>query len=245
MSRLRPEWLTEETVALLGNGMRVTLVLTVLTTIAASALAIGMVLLRSSPSRPARRVAAVYIEVFRNVPALIQIIFWAFAFPSMFSPELRRQIFFDNTIINGLGSLSGLTVPYYGFAACLGLVLNSSAHGAEILRAGISSIPATRLEAARTLGASHRTAFFRVALPDGTRAVFPALTTRIIHNMKNTALASFVAVPELFHQMQASINRTFQATNYLLATAALYLTLASIMSTLLGRVDRRLNRSRG
>ena len=79
-------------------------------------------------------------------------------------------------------------------------------------------------------------------LPNGIRASFPAISTRLIHNMKNTALVSFVAVPDLFHEMQAAINRTFQASEYLLLVALIYLILSWVMTAGLGAIDRRIHR---
>lgn len=237
-----PEWLADLDLRLLFDGVQVTLLLTLITTIGASALALGLGMARSSPWRIARLVSGIYIEVFRNVPALIQVIFWAFAFPSAFSAARRQTLFFDNTIIDWLGALTGLALPYYAFAACLGLILNTSAHLAEILRSGIRSIPTHRLEAAAMLGASRLSTYRKVVIPQALQISFPALSTRLIHNMKNTALASFVAVPELFHAMQASINKTFNATTYLLVAAVMYLALSALMTIALNTIDQRLNR---
>jgi len=95
-------------------------------------------------------------------------------------------------------------------------------------------------DGARTLGAGPRTVYRAVLLPSGIRTAFPAISTRLIHNMKNTSLASFVAVPELFHEIQASITRTFRATEFLLLAAVMYLVLAWLMSVVLDLVDSRL-----
>ena len=143
-----------------------------------------------------------------------------------------------------LGTVTGLSLPYYGIAACVGLVLNTSAHLAELFRAGVSTLPRQHVDAARTLGARRREVFWTILLPGGMRAAFPAVTTRLIHNMKNTALASFVAVLELFHAVQGSITSSFRATELLTAAAVLYLFLSFGMSALLRRVDVRLNRGR-
>jgi polar amino acid transport system permease protein len=87
--------------------------------------------------------------------------------------------------------------------------------------------------------------FWSILLPDGVRAGFPAMTTRLIHNMKNTALVSFVAVPELFHAVQASITETFRATELLTLAAVMYLALAMAMSGVLRQIDQLLHRGRG
>ncbi len=234
------DWLTPEVMEKLAVGLALTVVLTVITCASAFALGVAVTGLRVSGRRRFRWLAAAFVEAFRNVPALIQIIFWAFAFPNLFPTDLRRDIFFDNAIIDGLKVLTGLSVPYYAVAAALGLTLNTAAHLAEVLRAGVGAVPTQLVEGARTLGASPAKVFRSVLLPAGVRTSFPAISTRLIHNMKNTSLASFVAVPELFHEIQASITKTFRATEFLLLAAVLYLILSWIMTLLLDAADDRL-----
>ncbi len=239
------DWLTPETLNLLAHGVAVTIVLTLITS--ASSFVVGVVIgtLRLTDNRPLRLGAGAFVEVFRNIPALIQIIFWAFAFPSLFPQAARQAIFFDNAVVNWLGAVTGLSLPYYAVAACIGLVLNTSAHLAELFRAGVGTIPKEHVDAARTLGAGRRAVFWAILLPGGVRAAFPAITTRLIHNMKNTALVSFVAVPDLFHAVQGSITRSFRAIEFLTLAAVLYLLLAAAMSVLLRQIDIRLHRGRG
>ncbi len=236
------DWLTAEAVEALAKGVGFTLGLTLVTTVSSMVLGLAIGAARMNSARRFQIPARSFIEVFRNVPALIQIIFWAFAVPNLFSASRRRTIFFDNPLIDLLGDLTTLAIPYYGAAACLGLTLNSSAYIAELFRAGVGTIPIEQLDASRSLGASRRVAFRSVVLPGGVRAAFPAISTRLIHNMKNTALASFVAVPELFHEIEGSINATFRATEFLMLGAVLYLGLSALMSLVLDRADATLHR---
>lgn len=241
------EWLTAEIVRTLAAGLLLTVGLTVITSVFSLLLGTVVAGLRLSSRRRYRWPAVTFIEAFRNVPALIQIIFWAFAFPNLFPADVRRSLFFnnfvlDNRLFDWFGTALGLQIPYYALAAGLGLLLNTSAHLAEILRSGIGTIPGQHLDGARTLGAGSVAAFRSVLLPAGYRSSFPAISNRLIHNMKNTSLASFVAVPELFHEIQASITLTFRATEFLLLAAALYLLLAWVMTVALDLVDARLHR---
>lgn len=238
------DWLTREVVEGLAKGVLFTLFLTAVTTIISLVLGVGVGSARMSPRRWVRGAARVHVEVFRNVPALIQIIFWAFAVPNLVGAPTRRRLFFDNGLVDLLGDLTTLPIPYYAAAACLGLSLNTSAYVAELFRAGVGTIPSEQLDAARSLGATALFAFRTIVLPGGLRAAFPALSTRLVHNMKNTALASFVTVPELFHEIEASINETFRATEFLLTGAVIYLVLSGAMTLLLRRVEIRLHRGR-
>ncbi len=237
-------WLDAHTARVLVDGLVVTVGLTVVTSVLAFAIGVGVGMLRLSGTRATRVAGATFVEVFRNVPALIQIIFWAFAFPSVFPAGARRTIFFDNPFWEVAGKATGVPLPYYAVAACIGLVMNTGAHLAELFRAGVGTLPSERIDAARSLGAGRWTVFWSFLLPDGVRAAFGAISTRLIHNMKNTALASFVAVPELFHAMQASITASFRATELLTLAAVVYLGLSVAMSGLLQQIDRVLHRGR-
>lgn len=238
------DWLTPETQDLLARGVVVTVVLTVITSVISFSLGVTSGTLRLADRRWIRLGAGAFVEVFRNIPALIQIIFWAFAFPSLFPQQLRADIFFDNAVIDFLSNVTGLSTPYYALAACLGLVLNTGAHLAELFRAGVGTLPQEHSDAARSLGAGRWAVFWTILLPGGVRAAFPAMTTRLIHNMKNTALASFVAVPDFFHAVQASITESFQATEFLTLAAVFYLLMSAGMSLLLRQFDIRLHRGR-
>ena len=241
---MRPVWLTPEALGALVDGTAVTIVLTVVTGVVSMVVGVWIGASRLAGRRIVRAAASTFVEVFRNIPTLIQIIFWAFAFPNLFTADLRRAVFFDNAVVDRVGELTGLAVPYYAFAAGFALVLNTSAHLAELFRAGVGALPSEHVEAARSLGADRRSVFWRVVLPGAVRSVFPAITTRLVHNMKNTSLVSFVAVPDVFNAVQGSITRTFRATEYLLLAAAVYLALATALTLALHQVDRALHRGR-
>lgn len=234
-------FLTPDILALLVRGIGFTLLLTAVTTILSLLLGIAVGALRLSRQLVLRNLAAIYVDIFRNIPALVLIIFWAFAVPNIFTPETRQVLFFDNLLADWGQLLTGLSLPYYALAATVALTLNTSAYLAELLRAGMSTIPQEVVDAARSLGASQRALFWRILLPQGLRVAFPAVSTRLIHNMKNTALAAFVAVPELFQATQTAIARTFRAVELLLLASVFYWLLAFAFAAFLQRIDRRLN----
>jgi len=242
------DWLTTETLQLLLQGLALTLVLTAITSPLALAIGVAIGALRLSKRRGLRCLAAAYVDVLRNIPALVLIILWAFALPNLFPVEMRRVMFFDNWLMEHLQIWSGLSVPYYTLAAALALTLNTSAYLAELFRAGVGTIAQEHIDTARSLGALQRVVFARILVPQGLRAVFPAISTRLIHNMKNTALAAFVSTPEFFHSTQTAISRSFRAVEFLLLAAAVYLSLSLLLTLLLrwieGRMERRPSASR-
>jgi His/Glu/Gln/Arg/opine family amino acid ABC transporter permease subunit len=232
--------LTPEIIALFARGVVFTLLLTAVTTVLSLIIGIAVGALRVSGIPVIKHLAAIYVDIFRNIPALVLIIFFAFAVPNIFAPEARKALFFDNLLADWGQLLTGLSLPYYALAATIALTLNTSAYLAELFRAGVSTIPQDVVDAARTLGAPKRTIFWLILLPQGVRVAFPAISTRLIHNLKNTALASFVAVPELFQATQTAISKTFWATEFLLLAAVFYWLLAFAFAALLQRVDQRL-----
>ena len=238
------EWLTAEVIDQLIDGALLTIGVTIVTCI--TALVVGVVLasLRTVGPPSARRFSAAVTEVFRNIPALIQIIFFAFAVTNVVPLETRRPLFFDNAFVDAVGAITGVPIPYYLLAASLALTLNTGAHLAELIRSGMQTIPTEQLEAARSLGATVGSSTRTVLIPGGIRAAFPAVSTRLVHNMKNTALVSFVAVPDLFQVIQGSITRTFRATEFLVLAAVLYLALSGVMTFGLQRIESRLWRGR-
>jgi len=237
-------WLTREALERLVDGLVVTVGLTIVTTF--GALLLGGILAsgRRSRSRAIRRASGAFVDVFRNVPALVLIIFFAFAVPTTVPQSDRAAVFFDNWLWNNLDGLTGVPIPYYAVAAAAALIANAGAHLGEVIRGGLSTIPAEEIESARLLGAGRFRLWWSVAFPGALRSSFPAVSSRLIHNMKNTALASFVAVPELFHSMQGEITRSFRATEFLALVALIYLGLAAAFSMTLQRVETHLLRGR-
>lgn len=233
-----PEFVTAD----MFTGLAITGVLTILSSVGASVLAVVWASARRSPRRRERFIGTVFVELFRNIPALILLLIFAFAVPNAFDPDLRSTLFFDNPVMNGVGDALRLPIPYYALGAVAALSLNTGAHLAEILRSAMAAIPRGRVEIARTLGASRLGVLRTVVVPDALRVGMPAIKNRMVHNLKNTALASFVAVPEFFGRVRGAINETFAATELLVFAAVVYLALAALLGGSLDWAHRRLLR---
>ena len=235
-------WLDPATRSLIVDGIILTLLMTVVTSVAALLGGIAAGAMQLSRHRWLAAVGRMHVTIHRNVPALVLVLFWAFAIPNLFPAPMRRDLFFQNELIRTLSDVSGLPLVYYAIALCLALSLNGSAYIAEQFRAGVSTIAVETVDTARSLGATRSVVFWTILLPQGLAAAFPAIATRLIHTMKNTSLATFVAVPDLFHQTQAAATRTFHAVEYLLLAALLYLILTAAYGTLLARFEALLVR---
>lgn len=238
------DWFSGILVGDVAIGVAVTIGLTIFTSIISLLAGVWAALGRRSQSATRRRIASFFVETFRNIPALVLLIFFAFAVPNLFPIDIRRPLFFDNPVVDALGAITTLPIPYYAIAALIALSSNTGAHLAEVIGSGIDTVPSHRIEAARSLGATSRVLRRTVVIPDAVRVSFPGITNRLVHNLKNTALVGFVSVPDLFQELQSTITRTFQATRTLILAAVLYLLLAAILEFVLGRFERSIWRGR-
>ena len=127
--------------------------------------------------------AAVYVEVMRGTPLLVQILFVYFVLPS-----------------------AGVNLPAYA-SGVLALTLNAAAYISEVIRAGILSIDAGQMEAARALGMSYWQAMRRVILPQTFRRVVPPLTNEGIALLKDSSLVSVIGLTELARTGQELASR--------------------------------------
>ena len=118
--------------------------------------------------------AIAFVEVFRNTPVLIQLIWFYYAFPIVLGQQLTPMI-----------------------AATLGLTLNTSAYCAEIFRGGIVSIARGQWEGAKAIGMTRSMTIRRIIIPQVMKRMLPAFTNRGIELAKVTSLASLLAVNEL------------------------------------------------
>jgi His/Glu/Gln/Arg/opine family amino acid ABC transporter permease subunit len=168
---------------------------------------------------PARSLATGYVEFFRNSPLLVQLFFYA-------------------TFLAQLGITRS---PVQ--AAIIGLAIYTGAFVAEVVRSGILSVDARQMEAARSLGLSQIQALRHVILPQAVRTVIPPLGNLSIALVKNTAVASAIAAPDLLQQGGVIASRTFRLDPYL-AVIIGYLTLTLTLAFIVSRLERRLAFSR-
>ncbi len=213
----------------LGLELLKGLVLTVKISLASSLLALLLGtffgLGRLSKFKPLRWTSAAYVEFFRNTPLLVQLFFWYFAMP-LALPEAARDFVY--------------TLDFEFWAATIGLSIYTGSFMAEVIRAGLQSIPKGLLEAAYSSGLSYFQVLTRVILPLAFRAIIPPLGSEFLNNMKNSSLAMVVGVAELCWQSQQIESLTFRGFEATTAATLLYLSLSLIISAVLNTVNARL-----
>lgn len=199
------------------RGLKVTLQLFVIAALVGVPIGLMVGVARLSPKRRITLPAVAFIEVFRNTPVLIQLIWIYYAFPVLLGVRFT---------------------PF--FAAALALSLYTAAYCAEIFRAGLQSVVRGQWEGAKALGMSRARALRRIILPQACQRMLPALTNRMIELVKVTSLASTLAVTEVMYQGRLLSSSYYRPLEILTVVALLYFCLIWPFSFLAARLERRL-----
>lgn len=214
--------------------------LTVAIATASQVLGLGLGVLgglgRMSRVNGLRRIASFYVWFFRGTPLLVQIMFLYFG---LGVTDVYRWP--DITLF-------GFTVSGAVQAGIVALGLNEGAYMSEIVRAGILSIDAGQLEAARSVGMTYRRAMRRIVLPQAARVIVPPLGNEYNNMLKTTSLLVVISVPELyvaFSNKNASGPTVFHPFELFLAAAVWYLLLTTVWGLVQRRIERRVGRGLG
>ena len=176
--------------------------------------------LRTLPDRPwLVRLANAWVELFRNIPLLVQIFLWYFVVPKLF-PSFQQ-------------------VP--GFVlVVLGLGFFTSARIAEQFRAGIQALPRGQRHAAMALGLTTWQTYRHVLLPMAFRIILPPLTSESMNLLKNSSVAFAVSIAELTMFAMQAQEETSRGIEIYLAVTGLYALSALVINRVLAWVERRL-----
>ncbi len=196
-----------------------------------------------------RRMVRLYVEVVRNIPLLVQLVFWYFVvFLSLPNGTdalqlpgvvLAKSGFYlgNPLLVNGVWQASlRLSVE---FAALLtGLVVYSGAYIAEVVRGGIASVPPGQWEAASALGLGWLASLRHVVLPQALRVIVPGLNTQYISLAKNSSLAVAVGYADLYAVAETTLNQTGRAVEVVILLLAAYLVLDLLISALMNGLNQ-------
>lgn len=189
-------------------------------------LVLGVILavMRLSPNPILKSVAWVYLWIFRGTPVYVQLVFWGL-FPTLYQ-KIQLGVPFGPTFFHI--DLRNLSISF--ILAIIGLGLNEAAYMAEIIRAGISSVPEGQLEASTALGMSWWMTMRRVVLPQAMRVIIPPTGNELISMLKTTSLVT--AVPytlELYTRTRDISAVIFEPIPLLLVAATWYLAITSVL----------------
>jgi arginine/lysine/histidine/glutamine transport system substrate-binding and permease protein len=197
------------------RGVWMTAVMAVSSLLFGLPLGLCLALARVQSNRLVTTPAAIYVEVMRGTPLLVQILFIYFVLPSV-----------------------GINLPAYT-SGILALTLNAAAYIAEVIRAGILSIDAGQMEAARALGMSYWQAMRRIILPQTFRRVVPPLTNEGIALLKDSSLVSVIGLTELARTGQELASRYAAPLTIWPLVALLYLALTFPLTSVADHLERR------
>ncbi|WP_406853750.1 amino acid ABC transporter permease [Alsobacter sp. KACC 23698] len=202
-----------ETLPLILSGLSTTLLLGVSSIVAGFLLGLALALVRLYAATPWRLLAIGYIDLFRAIPILVLLIVIYYALP-----------------------FAGLRLAAFT-SAMTAISMVAAAYSAEIFRAGIEAVPSGQFEAARALGLPPWLVMSKVVLPQALRIVVPPMTSNAINVLKDTALASVVAMPDLLKQATQAQALAANPTP-LMAAAGIYILILLPLVRLVGHMEK-------
>lgn len=205
---------------LIREGAWRTLQVALLAQVIGVSLGLGFALMRISRSRLARGASGFYVWFFRGTPALLQLYLLYFGLP---------QLLDSQTVTNELTAFR---------AAVIAFGINEGAYMTEIMRAGILSVEGGQMDAAKSLGMTQLRAMRHVILPQALRVVVPPTGNEFIAMMKNTSLASTIALIELLGAAQLIYAKNFDIMELLVVAAIWYLAFTTVFSILQAELER-------
>lgn len=191
------------------------------------ALALGAVLgvLRTVPNKLLSGIAAVYVEVFRNIPLLVQLFIWYFVMPDLLP--------FGDTI----KQMNPVLQQYIAAILCLGTF--TAARVCEQVRSGIISLPPGQRNAGLALGFTLPQTYRHVILPMAFRIIVPPLTSEFLNVFKNSAVASTIGLLELAAQGRQLVDYTAQPYESFIAVTLLYVLINVAVMALMRWIESR------
>ena len=183
-------------------------------------------ILRTTDIKALRALGTAYVELFRNIPLLVQMFLWYFVFPELLPHDAGMWVKRD------------LPMPEFTTAAvCLGLYTGSRV--AEQVRAGIESIGQAQRSAGLAMGLTPAQVYRYVLLPVSYRIIVPPLTSEFLTIFKNSSIALTIGVLETTAQARQIEEYTFQGFEAFTAATVLYILVTSVVMLLMRLIEGR------
>ncbi|MCM1321278.1 MAG: amino acid ABC transporter permease [Bacteroides sp.] len=203
---------------LICQGLGATLLIALCAILIGTALGCLFALMKISENKFLRFIADLYTTVLRGIPLATQLMIFYFV---IFAPLGMNKM----------------------LVAILAYGINSGAYCTEIFRAGIQGLDPGQTEAGRSLGLNKWQTLFKIVLPQAVKTVLPTYTSEFIVLIKETSVASFIAVMDLTKAGDMIKNATYNAWIPLLTCALIYLCLTVGLTNLFALVEKRMARS--
>ncbi|MBH0157971.1 MULTISPECIES: amino acid ABC transporter permease [Fictibacillus] len=204
-----------ESYPLFMKGLLITLQLTFVSILIGTGIGLVFALFKISGIKVLNWIANIYIALIRGTPLIVQIFIFYF----------------------GLAEL-GISAFW---SAAFGLAMHNGAYIAEIFRGSIQSVDKGQMEAGRSLGMTYGLAMRRIILPQAFKRALPPLGNQFIIGLKDSSLASFIALNELFSIATTQGSRTFDEMTYLIIVGLYYLILVLLFTLLVNLLEKKLS----
>ena len=220
--RFHTDFLKNDRYLYIFEGLKNTIIITVVALIIGLILGSVVAMVRSTHDmtgklRILNAICHVYITVIRGTPVMVQLL-------------LIYYVVFAS-------SDNGVLIASVAFG------LNSGAYVAEVVRSGITAVPKGQMEACRSLGMSNRMAMTNVILPQAIRNILPAIGNEGISLLKETSVAGYIGIMDLTRGADIIRGQTYDALLPIIVAAAIYLSIVLVLTYLIRRLERRLNRA--
>ena len=204
-----------ETKGVFFKAMLITLELTVVSILLGIVIGLVFALFKISNIKILQYISNIYVYLVRGTPLIVQIFILYFG-------------------------ISGIFLLPDFWAASLALALHNGAYISEILRGAIQSVDKGQFEAGRSLGMTKTLTLRRIILPQAFRLALPPLGNQFIISLKDSSLAAFISMNELFNVATTLGSNNFDEMTYLLIVAVYYLLLVALMTFVVNRIELKL-----
>ncbi len=196
------------------------------------ALLLGSVLgvMRTVPNRWVSAIGTTYVEIFRNVPLLVQLFIWYFVIPDLM-PQGFQDWFKQD--------LNPTTAAFLSVVVCLGLF--TAARVCEQVRTGIQALPKGQESAARAMGFKLPQIYWNVLLPQAYRIIIPPLTSEFLNVFKNSSVASLIGLMELLAQTKQTAEFSANLFEAFTLATLIYFTLNMSLMLLMRLIEKKVS----
>ncbi|PLR69273.1 MULTISPECIES: amino acid ABC transporter permease [Bacillaceae] len=198
------------------DAMLVTLQLTVVSILIGIVIGLFFAILKISKLKVLSIISDAYIYLVRGTPLIVQIFILYFGFSGLF------------------------LIPDF-WAASLALAFHNGAYIAEIFRGTIQSIDKGQMEAGRSLGMTRGLTMRRIIMPQAFRRALPPLGNQVIIGLKDSSLAAFISINELFNVATTLGSNNFDEMTFLLIVAVYYLILVAILTLIVNGLEKKMS----
>ena len=209
------------------SGLKMTISLSLSAWVLALLLGAIVGVLRTVPNKTLAGLATAYVELFRNIPLLVQLFIWYFVLPELLPQSLGNAFKQSHPVFQ----------QFMASMLCLGLF--TSARVAEQVRAGINSLPRGQKNAGLALGLTLPQTYRFVMLPMAFRLVVPPLTSEFLNIFKNSAVCSTIGLLELAAQGRQLVDYTAQPYESFIAVTIAYMAINVVVMLLMKQVENK------